>query len=187
MSKIPNEEKCILVTGAAGQIGTELLIELRRRYGNESVIGIGRKSKPSAMITKLAPGPFLMNIDICNRKSIESVFDQYPSIDTIYHLAAILSGTGEEDPVLCWNVNMNGTINILEIARERNIKNILIPSSIGAFGPDVPDMTLASQNCAMRPLSMYGVTKVSGEILANYYNHKYSMNIRGLRYKFMCL
>merc|ERR1712228_155812 len=105
------------------------------------------------------------NIDICNKQSILNVFNQYPSIDTIYHLAAILSGDGEKNPVLCWNVNMNGTINILEIARERNIKNILIPSSIGAFGPDVPNMTNASHYCAMRPLSMYGVTKVSAEIL----------------------
>eukprot|EP01084_Bolivina_argentea_P052910 97142_1 len=181
MSTNSKGNRCILVTGAAGQIGTEFLIELRNRYGNNNVVGIGRKTKPSPMINKLAPGPFIMNINICNKQSINSIFSKYPNIDTIYHLAAILSGTGEQNPVLCWNVNMNGTLNILEIARKRNIKNILIPSSIGAFGPDVPDMKLASQNCGMHPESMYGVTKVSGEILASYYNKKYGMNIRGLR------
>ena len=162
-----------------GQIGTELLIELRKRYGNNMIDG--RKTPPNPMINKLAPGPFLMNINICDKPSLESIFNKYPNIDTIYHLAAILSGTGEQNPLLCWDVNMNGTINILELARKYNIKNILIPSSIGAFGPDVPDMKLASQNCAMRPESMYGVTKVSGEVLANYYNKRYGMNIRGLR------
>ena len=118
-------------SGAAGQIGTELLIELRRRYGNNNVIGVGRKSKPSAEI--LNGGPFMMGIDICDQQSLQSVFDRYPHIDTIYHLAAILSGTGEQSPMLCWRVNMDGTINILEMARQRGINDILIPSSIGGI------------------------------------------------------
>ena len=177
------QKRCILVTGAAGQIGTELLIELRKRYGNNNVIGIGRKTKPSKIINQITPGPFIMNIDITNKNDlINKVFNKYSNIDTIYHLAAILSGVGEQHPLLCWNVNMNGTINILEIARNRNIKNILIPSSIAAYGPDVPNLKLASQNCTMRPQTIYGVTKVSAEILSNYYNLKYNMNIRGLRY-----
>ena len=174
------KSRCILVTGAAGQIGTELLIELRKIYGNNNVIGIGRKTEPSNIIDILNPGPFIMNIDITNINDLENnIFKKYSNIDTIYHLAALLSGIGEKYPLQCWNVNVNGTFNIFDLSKKYNIKNILIPSSIAVYGPNAPKF--AKQESPVNPTTMYGITKVSVELLSEYYNNKYGMNIRGLR------
>ena len=178
----------ILVTGAAGQIGTELLIELRKRYGNDNIIGTGRKTRPSSILTDPNSahfGPFLMNIDITDLNCIQSIFEQYPNITTIYHLAAVLSGDGEKNPQRCWNVNMNGTIILLEYLRlERNnyYTTIMIPSSIAVFGNDAPKI-LCPNDCILHPTTMYGITKVSCELICEYYNNKYNniMTIRGLR------
>jgi nucleoside-diphosphate-sugar epimerase len=167
----------ILVTGSVGQIGSELTLALRQKYGAENVIATGRKTQPSKAL--LESGPFEM-IDVAKRETVNWVCDKY-GIDAIVHMAAILSATGEQNPMLCWDVNMNGTINVLEVARERKMKQVLIPSSIAAFGPETPrDNT--PQETVLKPRTMYGITKVAGELISDYYFYKYGLDVRGLRY-----
>jgi len=175
--KVANDEmKKILVTGATGQIGSELTIALRERYGNENVVAAGHRRKPSEKL--LSTGPY-ETLDVRDRGSIERVVREY-NIDTIYHMAAILSATGEEKPLLCWDVNINGLYNILEIAREKNLR-VFHPSSIAVFGPETPkDNT--PQETILKPRTMYGITKVAGELLAEYYVRRYDVDVRGIRY-----
>jgi len=168
--------KKILVTGAVGQIGSELTMSLRDKYGNDNVVAGGRKTKPSDKL--LNSGPFEI-VDCNDAKAIANVVKKY-EIDTIYHLAAILSAVAEANPVLAWNVNINGLYNVLEMAREFNCA-VFTPSSIGAFGPTTPpDNT--PQDTIQRPNTMYGVTKVSGELLCDYYFKRFGVDTRGVRY-----
>ena len=174
---VQNKMKKILVTGAVGQIGSELTMELRKRYGNDNVLATGRKTKPSE--TLLNSGPFEF-IDITKRETVEKVVDEY-DINTIYNMAAILSAVGEERPKVCWNVNINGMYNILEIAHERKMTRVFVPSSIAAFGPETPrDNT--PQETVLKPKTMYGVTKVCGELLGDYYFRRFDLDVRGIRY-----
>ncbi|UCH78907.1 MAG: NAD-dependent epimerase/dehydratase family protein, partial [Candidatus Coatesbacteria bacterium] len=167
----------ILVTGAVGQIGSELTMALRERYGNDTVVATGRKTKPSKELEESGPFEF---INVAQRDTVEGVCDKY-GVDVVVHMAAILSATGEQNPMLCWDVNMNGTLNVLEVAREREMKQVLIPSSIAAFGPETPrDNT--PQETVLKPRTMYGVTKVAGELVSDYYFYKYGLDVRGLRY-----
>ncbi len=171
------EMRRIMVTGAAGQIGSELTLALRERYGAENVLATGHTTKPSEKL--LSSGPFEY-IDVACRETIEHVVKKY-NIDTIYHLSAILSAVGEQKPQLCWQVNINGLHNILEIARERNLTRVFCPSSIAVFGPEAPrDNT--PQETILLPKTMYGITKVAGELLCNYYVKKYGLDVRGVRY-----
>jgi len=169
--------KRILVTGAVGQIGSELTMALRKKYGNDNVLATGRKTKPSD--TLLDSGPFEF-IDICKKETVEKVVSEY-DIDTIYNMAAILSATGEEKPLLCWNVNINGMYNILEIAHEYDMTRVFVPSSIAVFGPETPQDN-TPQETVLKPKTMYGVTKVAGELLGDYYFKRFGLDIRGLRY-----
>jgi nucleoside-diphosphate-sugar epimerase len=169
-------EKRILVTGAVGQIGSELTMELRRRCGNDNVIATGRKTAPSDELENSGPFKF---IDVSKAETVVELVKEY-NIGTIYHLAAILSAVGEANPALAWQVNMGGLFNVLEVARECGCA-VFIPSSIGAFGPSTP-VDNTPQLTIQRPTSMYGVTKVAGELLCDYYYEKFGVDARGLRY-----
>lgn len=170
------EMKRILVTGSAGQIGSELIVALRAKYGVENVIATDKRSEVSKSLKD--SGPFF-TLDVTDRAAIEGMIRKH-SIDTIYHLAAILSGVGEKNPSLCWDVNMNGTVNVLELAAKYELTRVFTPSSIAVWGPDCPK--IAPQETALHPTTMYGVTKVAGETVADYYVQKYGVDSRGLRY-----
>ena len=166
----------ILVTGADGQIGSELTPALRKRYGSENVVATDI-AEPIQALRDGGPFEFL---DVTQRGAIAAVVDRY-HIDTIYHMAAILSAAGERKPQLAWNVNANGLYKILEIARERKVPRVFYPSSIAAFGPETPrDNT--PQETVLRPTTMYGITKVTGELLGNYYFHRFGLDVRSIRY-----
>ena len=168
--------KRIFITGSAGQIGTELTMKLRKIYGNDNVIA--SDIKPFENKSVLESGPFEY-ADCLNASEMAKLIKKY-NIDTIYHLAAILSGVAEAKPNLAWDVNINGLYNILEIAREYKCA-VFTPSSIGAFGPNTPKEK-TPQDTIQRPTTMYGVTKVAGELLCDYYHKKFGVDTRGVRY-----
>jgi nucleoside-diphosphate-sugar epimerase len=166
----------ILVTGAAGQIGSELTMALRERYGNENVIAAGHKTKPDDALIESGPFHF---IDCTEISTVAEMVKKY-KVDTIYHLAALLSAVAEEKPQLAWNVNMIGLYNVLEVARMYEC-SVFTPSSIGAFGPTTP-LDKTPQDTIQRPNTMYGVTKVAGELLCDYYFKRFGVDTRGVRY-----
>lgn len=167
----------VLVTGATGQIGSELVPELRRRHGGENVV-VGVHRRPPAK--DLRDGGPCEKVDVTDMKSIERVVDEY-HIDTIYHMAAILSAAGEQNPWLAWDVNMNGTYNVLEVARKGKMVRVFVPSSIAAFGPETPREN-TPQETVLKPRTIYGLTKVAGELLCNYYFERFGLDVRGVRY-----
>ncbi|RLF52818.1 MAG: L-threonine 3-dehydrogenase [Thermoplasmata archaeon] len=170
------EKVKILVTGATGQIGSELTIILREKYGRDNVVAMGHRRKPSKTLEE--SGPYVSG-DVRDRENLEKIIREY-DIDTVYHMAAILSATGEKNPQLCWDVNINGLYNLLEIAREKKLR-IFCPSSIAVFGPSTPKEN-TPQDTVLTPTTMYGVTKVTGELLGEYYVKKYGVDVRGVRY-----
>ncbi|WP_455278335.1 NAD-dependent epimerase/dehydratase family protein [[Eubacterium] cellulosolvens] len=167
----------ILVTGAFGQIGTELVEALRIRYGNDNVIAAGHKTKPKSK--QLDSGPYAF-IDATNRRTIEEIVEEY-DVNRIYHLAAILSAVGEKNPQLAWNVNVNGLYNILEIAKDYKMDQIFNPSSIAVFGPKTSRVK-TPQDVILDPRTMYGITKVTGEMLCDYYFKHFDIDVRGIRF-----
>lgn len=169
--------KKILITGCAGQIGSELTLALRKIYGGSNIIASDVSPKINQEV--LESGPFVL-LDVLDRKRIAEIVGQF-GIDAIIHLAAILSAVGEKNPQLAWDVNINGSMNIFEVAREKKLDRLLVPSSIAVFGPDSP-RTNTPQKTIQRPTTIYGVTKVTTELLGNYYNRRFGMDIRGLRY-----
>jgi len=168
--------KRILVIGAAGQIGSELTMALRKRYGNDDVIAAGHKTKPNNKL--LESGPFVY-LDCRKYEDIEKFVKKY-GVDTIFHLAAMLSAAAEANPQLAWDVNINGFYNVLEVARDYDCA-LFTPSSIGVFGLTTP-LDNTPQDTIQRPNTMYGVTKVAGELLCDYYYHRFGVDTRGLRY-----
>ena len=167
----------ILVTGAKGQIGSELTVALRKKYGAQKVIATDLKADLDD--NKKKSEPFYV-VDVCSYESIKKVVTKH-NIDTIVHMAAILSGVGEKNPALAWDVNMNGTINILNIAREHKMVQVFVPSSIAVFGQGTP-LENTPNDTVLQPSTMYGVTKVCGELLCDYYVNNYNLDVRGLRY-----
>lgn len=167
--------KKILVTGAVGQIGSELTMVLREKYGSENVIATD-KAKPDKSL--LESGPFHF-IDCTQINTVAETVSKH-SVDTIYHLASILSVAAEQKPQLAWRVNMTGLYNVLEVAREYQCR-VFTPSSIGAFGPTTP-LDNTPQDTTQRPNTMYGVTKVAGELLCDYYFKRFGVDTRGVRY-----
>lgn len=168
--------KRIMVTGAVGQIGSELTLALRERYGSDNVVACGRKTQPSPELRDSGPFEFA---DCTEEERLDEVVKRY-DVGTIYHLAAILSAVAEAKPQLAWDVNINGLYNVLEVAREAKCA-VFVPSSIGAFGPGTP-LDDTPQDTVQRPNTMYGVTKVAGELLCDYYHKRFGVDTRGLRY-----
>jgi len=167
----------ILLTGAAGQIGTELLPALRARYGAANVVAADVRPRPEH--PAFADGPYEL-LDVTDGKAVAAMLEKY-KIDAVFHLAALLSASGEKDPQLCWRVNVDGLYAMLEAGRERKLRRLVYPSSIAAFGPETPrDRT--PQETVLKPKTMYGITKVAGELLGDYYFRKYGLDCRGLRY-----
>lgn len=169
--------KKILVIGATGQIGSELTTELRSRYGNENVVA---GYIPSAPLSEslAASGPSAI-ADVTSATQIAEIVDKY-KIDTIYNLAALLSAVGEQKPLLAWHIQIDGVLNLLEIAKEKKCA-VFTPSSIGAFGNNSPkDHT--PQDTIQRPQTIYGISKVTTELLSDYYFHKYGVDTRSVRF-----
>ncbi|MDJ1091793.1 NAD-dependent epimerase/dehydratase family protein [Macrococcus caseolyticus] len=166
----------IMITGALGQIGTELTLKLREIYGVDNVLATDLR-RPEAG-AKVLEGPF-EELDVTDAERMDKLASAF-NADTIMHMAALLSATAEKDPVFAWNLNMGGLLNALEVARKYNMQ-FFTPSSIGAFGPSTPaDNT--PQVTVQRPTTMYGVNKVSGELLCDYYFHRFGVDTRGVRF-----
>jgi len=169
--------KKILVIGAVGQIGTELTVALRKKYGGQNVIAATRKSEFPPEIKNGGPCEYF---DVTDKGKIAQMIDKY-GIDTIYLLAGLLSAAGEKNPNLAFEINLIGLKNTLDIAVEKKIKQLFWPSSIAAFGPTTPAHK-TPQRTVLEPTTVYGVTKVAGELLCQYYFLKYGLDVRSLRY-----
>jgi nucleoside-diphosphate-sugar epimerase len=166
----------ILVIGASGQIGVELTLALRKLYGNANVVASDlREQNPLLEGT----GPYV-SLDVMNKEMLHvQVIRQ--NITQIYLLAAILSATGEKNPNLAWNLNMQGLLNVLDIAREEQVKKVYWPSSIAVFGPTSPKKNCPQQTI-IEPITVYGISKYAGEFWCNYYNRRFGVDVRSLRY-----
>jgi nucleoside-diphosphate-sugar epimerase len=167
----------ILVTGATGQIGSELTLALRRRHGGQNVMAAIHSRPPSEQIQKTGP---VVKVDLSSEEDLIQVLRER-GITQVYHLAAVLSGIGEKDPQLAWRTNMGSLLNVLEAARKLDLEKVFWPSSIGVFGPTTP-RERTPQDTIMLPTSMYGVSKVAGELLCSYYFTKYGTDVRSVRY-----
>ena len=165
--------KRILVTGANGQIGTELILRLRKNYGTDNVIASDIRELPGE-----EDGPFRI-LDVRDANMVHEAMARTEA-DTIIHMAGILSAKGEEYPQLAWEINIQGINNVLEVARIKGTA-VFFPSSIATFGPSTPAVN-TPQDTVQRPTSIYGISKVSGELLCDYYHIKYGVDVRGLRF-----
>ena len=167
----------VLVTGSEGQIGTELVASLRKRYGAANVVASDVRIDPARQAKH--DGPFEA-LDVTDMTALRAACRKH-GIDTVVHMAAILSATGEKDPLRAWHVNVTGLVNALEVARELGLSQVLCPSSIAVFGAGCPRVN-TPQETVLKPATMYGVTKVTGELLCDYYVRRFGVDARGLRY-----
>lgn len=165
----------ILITGACGQLGSELTAELRKIQGNENVVA----SDIVEPNPHLGDGPFEY-LDVMDRQRFEEVIESY-DISVVFHLAALLSASAEKKIDLAWQLNMDGLLNALNIARDKSIKKLFWPSSIAVFGPDAQKIK-TPQNSPCNPTTVYGITKVAGEQWCAYYQRKFGVDVRSLRY-----
>jgi len=165
----------VLVTGATGQLGSELTQALRQKLGVDNVIAAGHQRSASL---ELAQGPFIQ-MDVRDSQVVTDVINDY-QVDTVFHLAALLSAVAERLPKQAWDININGLLNVLEAARERQCA-VFFPSSIGAFGTGTPVFN-TPQDTIQRPNTLYGISKLSGELLCDYYQQRFSVDARGLRF-----
>ena len=170
------QKEKILVIGASGQIGVELTLALRKIYGNSSVVASDLREENELL---KGSGPYV-SLDIMNKEMLHvQVIRQ--NITQIYLLAAILSATGEKNPNLAWNLNMQGLLNVLDIAKEEQLHKVYWPSSIAVFGPTSPKINCPQQTI-IEPTTVYGISKYAGEFWCNYYHHRYGVDIRSIRY-----
>jgi nucleoside-diphosphate-sugar epimerase len=166
----------ILVIGASGQIGVELTLALRKIYGNSSVVASDLREENDLL---KGTGPYV-SLDVMNKEMLHvQVIRQ--NITQVYQLAAILSATGEKNPGLAWNLNMQGLLNVLDIAREEKLHKVYWPSSIAVFGPTSPKHDCPQQTI-IEPTTVYGISKYAGEFWCNYFFHRYGVDVRSLRY-----
>ena len=169
--------KNVLVIGSTGQIGSELTMKIRGLHPEGNVVaGYIPGAEPKGILLESGPAELA---DVRNGAQLAAIVDKY-HIDTIYNLAALLSAVAERKPLLAWDIQMNGLLNILEVAREKGCA-VFTPSSIGSFGPETPHVD-TPQDTIQRPRSMYGVTKVATELLSDYYFHKYGVDTRAVRF-----
>ena len=164
-----------MVTGALGQIGSELVAKLRKEYGSDNILATDIRHISSPVTEN---GPFDL-LDVTDGKKMHQLAKNFQA-DTMIHMAALLSATAEAKPLLAWNLNMGGLVNALEASRELGMQ-FFTPSSIGAFGPSTPKKN-TPQDTLQRPTTMYGVNKVSGELLCDYYFQKFGVDTRGVRF-----
>jgi nucleoside-diphosphate-sugar epimerase len=165
-----------LIIGSSGQIGTDLVIELRKIHGGENVIAADIKNPIDEV---LLGGPF-EEINVMDKERIKEVVLKY-KIDEVYILAALLSATSEKKPELAWKLNMEGLFNVLDLAKEKVIKKIFWPSSIAVFGPSTPSKNTPQQTI-MEPTTVYGISKLAGERWCEYYYNKFNIDVRSIRY-----
>ena len=165
----------VLVTGACGQLGSELSMALAQKYGEHNVI----VSDISGAVPLIADLPY-EQLDVLNREGLQEIVDNH-QITQVYHLAALLSAKGEQNPQFAWQLNMDGLINVLEVARQAKLSQVFWPSSIAAFGAHT-ESTDTPQYTVMDPNTIYGISKLSGELWCNYYHQKYGLDVRSVRY-----
>ena len=168
--------KKIMITGALGQIGTELVVKCRGLYGNDNVLATDIREPEAG--SAIADGPFEI-LDVTDKNKMTEIVESFKP-DTLMHMAALLSATAEKNPQFAWDLNMGGLLNALEVAREYDLQ-FFTPSSIGAFGPSTPKVN-TPQVTIQRPTSMYGVNKVAGELLCQYYFDKFGVDTRSVRF-----
>jgi nucleoside-diphosphate-sugar epimerase len=169
-------KKTTLILGACGQIGTELTLTLREKYGNDAVVATDIKEPALA---ELKNGPFEI-LDASDAAGLSAVCEKY-NVGTVYHLVAMLSATGEKFPMKAWDLNMQSLLYVLELAKEKVIDKIFWPSSIAVFGPTTPKKHTPQQTI-MEPSTVYGISKLAGERWCEYYFNKYGVDVRSIRY-----